>query len=223
MNRSEAYWDRIFSLFSRAVSERGSVLPSVSEIAEDTLNSPFRVLIATVISLRTKDAVTAEASRRLFSRADTPEAIVRLSQDEIERLIYPAGFYRTKTKNILEISHRLLELYGGKVPSEREKLLALPGVGVKTANLTLNLGFGINAVCVDTHVHRISNRCGWITTKTPEESEKALEKVLPERYWIPLNELLVRFGQTICTPVSPRCSECPTAVECPRIGVGKTR
>jgi endonuclease III len=223
VSRSEEYWDRIFSQFSQPVRERGSALPSVSAIAEDIVHSPFRVLTATVISLRTKDAVTAEASRRLFSQADTPEAMVQLNQEQIEKLIYPAGFYRTKAKHIIEISRLLLEFYGGEVPSEREKLLALPGVGVKTANLTLNLGFGINAVCVDTHVHRISNRCGWISTKTPEESEKALEKVLPERFWIPLNELLVRYGQLVCTPVSPRCSECSIREECPKIGVVKSR
>ena len=216
------YWETVFSLFSSTLKIRGVGLPSVSEIAE--LNrDPFRVLISTIISLRTKDAVTLASSNRLFSRADSPQAILDLDVEEIEKLIYPAGFYKTKTRNILEISRILLEQHTGQVPSKKEELLALPGVGIKTANLTLNLGFGIDAICVDTHVHRISNRCGWIQTKTPEESEKALELVMPQKFWIPLNELLVSYGQQICTPISPRCSECPILKECLKIGVTKTR
>ena len=216
------YWETVFSLFSSTLKIRGVGLPSVSEIAE--LNrDPFRVLISTIISLRTKDAVTLASSNRLFSRADSPQAILDLDVEEIEKLIYPAGFYKTKTRNILEISRILLEQHTGQVPSKKEELLALPGVGIKTANLTLNLGFGIDAICVDTHVHRISNRCGWIQTKTPEESEKALELVMPQKFWIPLNELLVSYGQQICTPISPRCSECPIKKECSKVGVTKTR
>ncbi|NQT57656.1 MAG: endonuclease III [Bacteroidetes bacterium] len=216
------YWETIFSLFSSVLKSRGAGLPSVSEIAESN-RTPFRVLISTIISLRTKDAVTLASSNRLFSRTDTPITTLTLGVEEIEKLIYPAGFYKTKARNILEISRILLEQYNGLVPSDKEQLLALPGVGIKTANLTLNMGFGIDAICVDTHVHRISNRCGWIQTKTPEESEKALELVLPQKFWIPLNELLVSFGQQICTPVSPRCSECPIQKECLRVGVAKTR
>jgi len=216
------YWETIFSLFSSALKVRGVGLPSVSEIAE-TNKDPFRVLISTIISLRTKDAVTLASSNRLFSRADTPQATMELAAEEIEKLIYPAGFYKTKAKNILAISRILLEQYKGLVPSKKEQLLVLPGVGIKTANLTLNLGFGIDAICVDTHVHRISNRCGWIQTKTPEESEKALELVMPQKFWIPLNELLVSYGQQICTPVSPRCSECPIREECLKVGVTRTR
>ena len=216
------YWETVFSLFSSALKVRGVGLPSVSEIAE-TNKDPFRVLISTIISLRTKDAVTLASSNRLFSRADTPQATMELAAEEIEKLIYPAGFYRTKAKNILAISRILLDQYNGQVPSNKEQLLFLPGVGIKTANLTLNLGFGIDAICVDTHVHRISNRCGWIQTKTPEESEKTLELVMPRKFWIPLNELLVSYGQQICTPVSPRCSECPIREECLKIGVTRTR
>jgi len=222
-NISPAYWDSVFSLFAQALKERGSALPSVSEIASGSRNSPYRVLISTVISLRTKDAVTLSASNRLFAKADTPEQMIKLSQEVIEQLIFPAGFYRNKAKNIISISKILLDTYNGKVPPDREKLLSLPGVGVKTANLTLNLGFNINAICVDTHVHRIANRCGWITTKNPDESEKALELIMPEKYWIPLNELLVTYGQLICTPLSPRCSECPITADCSKRGVKKTR
>jgi endonuclease-3 len=155
--------------------------------------------------------------------ADTPQAMLAYSQTEIEKAIYPAGFYRTKAANILSISRILIDMYGGLVPSDRELLLKLPGVGVKTANLTLNLGFRIDAICVDTHVHRISNRMGWIETKKPEESELALEKIMPRRYWIPLNELLVTFGQQICKPVSPHCSICPVSDVCERRSVERHR
>ena len=216
------YWDSVFTLLSTALQQRGVTLPSVSQIAADR-RDPFRVLISTVISLRTKDSVTITASRRLFSEADTPAEVAALPPERVAELIYPAGFYRRKARNIHEIAKILLQRYGGSVPSDRDHLLSLPGVGVKTANLTLNLGFGIDAICVDTHVHRISNRCGWISTKTPEESEKALEQVMPRKYWIPLNELLVTYGQQICTPVSPRCSECPIRDICPRHGVTRSR
>ncbi len=215
-------WDALFTRMKAAVRNSEDDLPSVSTIAGEAPD-PFRILVSTIISLRTKDAVTIAASRRLFAIADTPQRMLELSCGTIEDAIFPAGFYRNKAKHILEISSMLMEKYGGQVPSDRDALLSLPGVGVKTANLTLNLGFGIDAICVDTHVHRISNRMGWITTKTPEESEKALEKVMPKRYWIPLNELLVSFGQRICKPISPLCSQCPVPDVCERRNVVKSR
>jgi endonuclease-3 len=184
---------------------------------------PFRLLVACVISLRTKDEVTAQASARLFAVAATPEALARLPQSRIAKLIFPAGFYNTKAKQIREISRRIARDHGDRVPADREALLALPGVGRKTANLVLGLGFGIPAICVDTHVHRISNRLGLVRTKNPEETEHALEKVLPRRLWIEINDLLVTFGQNVCQPVSPWCSTCPLAARCPRIGVGRHR
>ena len=184
---------------------------------------PFRLLVACVISLRTKDEVTAQASARLFAVAATPEALARLPQSRIAKLIFPAGFYNTKAKQIREISRRIARDHGGRVPADRETLLALPGVGRKTANLVLGLGFGIPAICVDTHVHRISNRLALVRTKNPEETEHALEKVLPRRLWIEINDLLVTFGQNVCQPVSPWCSACPLAARCPRIGVGRHR
>ncbi|MCJ7442578.1 MAG: endonuclease III [Thermoanaerobaculaceae bacterium] len=184
---------------------------------------PFRLLVACVISLRTKDEVTAQASARLFAVAATPEALARLPQSRIAKLIFPAGFYNTKAKQIREISRRIARDHGGRVPADRETLLALPGVGRKTANLVLGLGFGIPAICVDTHVHRISNRLGLVRTQNPEETEHALEKVLPRRLWIEINDLLVTFGQNVCQPVSPWCSACPLAERCPRIGVGRHR
>jgi endonuclease-3 len=218
----EHYWDDLFERFRRAIEGEGRTLPSVSLIAQRK-EDPYRVLIATLISLRTKDEVTLAASERLFARADDPYTMLTLTEEEIETLIYPAGFYRTKAKNIRFISEVLINEHQGVVPDTQKALMALPGVGVKTANLTLNLGFGIDAICVDCHVHQIANRLGWITTKTPEESEIALMEIMPRRFWIPLNELLVRFGQVICTPVSPFCSRCPERDRCPKIGVSKSR
>lgn len=218
----EAYFDRIFIEFRDTLNSLNKELPAVSYVAI-TKNDPYCVLISTLLSLRTKDDVTLKASVRLFEKADNPQAMLKLSAKEIEDLIFPTGFYRTKAQRILEVSQVLADKYGGKVPDTVEELLALPGVGIKTANLTLNLGFGIDAICVDCHVHQISNRMGWIKTKTPEESEKVLQTVMPRRYWIPLNELLVSYGQEVCTSVSPRCSLCPENGQCPKIGVVKSR
>jgi endonuclease-3 len=184
---------------------------------------PFRLLVACVISLRTKDEVTAQASARLFAVASTPETLAKLPHGRIAKLIFPAGFYNTKAKQIREIARRIARDYGARVPADREALLALPGVGRKTANLVLGLGFGIPAICVDTHVHRISNRLGLVRTASPGETERALEKVLPQHLWIDINDLLVTFGQNVCQPVSPWCSTCPLAGRCPRVGVGRHR
>ncbi len=215
-------WETLFNKIKAAVKERGKELPSVSSIAI-TEQDPYRVLISTVISLRTKDAVTLAASKRLFELAKTPAEMLKLTNQEIEQAIYPAGFYRNKAANILNISQMLVDKHNSLVPSNQQELLELPGVGIKTANLTLNLGFNIEAICVDIHVHRISNRMGWIETKTPEESEKALQSVMPKEYWIPLNEVLVSFGQTICTPISPFCSLCPVTEFCQRKNVTSSR
>ena len=222
MNFDEAYFDRIFALFQEALKKKKRNLPSVSLIALK-MNTPYTVLISTLISLRTKDDVTLAASERLFSLADNPEKMLSLSEEEIEKAIYPAGFYKRKAQNIKEISKTLIEKYNGKVPSTQEELLALPGVGIKTANLTLNLGFNIDAICVDCHVHQIANRIGWIDTKTPEESVDALESIMPRRFWIPLNELLVAYGQNVCLSISPLCSECPICKECPKKGLKYSR
>ncbi|NOY07309.1 MAG: endonuclease III, partial [Spirochaetes bacterium] len=193
-------------------------LPSVSQVAQKK-HDPFRVLVSTVISLRTKDQVTLAASNKLFARADSPETLINVSENEIAGLIYPAGFYRTKARNLKRIAEILLEKFKGKVPEKMENLLALPGVGRKTANLVRNLGFGLDGICVDTHVHRVSNRTGWVKTKSPAETEMELMKILPRKYWIPINETLVRFGQHVCTPVSPRCSICPIPEYCGREGI----
>ena len=218
----DAYFESLFHQFQGTLNSLGKTLPAVSLVAVE-LQDPYFVLISTVISLRTKDDVTIKASRRLFEVASTPSDMLKLSNEQIEQLIYPAGFYKRKAHQIKEISKILVEKYSGKVPSDPEALMALPGVGLKTTNLTLNLGFGIDAICVDCHVHQISNRLGWIKTKTPEESEKALMRIMPKRFWIPLNELLVSYGQEVCTSVSPKCSMCPQNANCPKVGVTKTR
>ncbi|MBU8913796.1 MAG: endonuclease III [Spirochaetales bacterium] len=190
---------------------------------------PFRVLISTMISLRTKDEVTLPASKRLFAVADDLAGIIALEEGEIEKLIYPAGFYRTKARSIKKVARIIAEQYGGRVPNSVGELTTLPGVGRKTANLVLNLGFGLPAICVDTHVHRISNRFGWVATKTPDQTELALAAILPQHHWIEINELLVGYGQKICAPLSPRCSECPFigldagTPRCARIGVDRSR
>ena len=184
---------------------------------------PFSILISTIISLRTKDEVTHAASERLFALASDPESMAAVEESEIASAIYPAGFYRNKAKQIRDSSRIIANEHGGRTPSTLKELIALPGVGRKTANLVLGLGFGIPAICVDIHVHRIPNRLGWIETRSPDESEQALMEILPERLWIPVNNLLVRFGQQRCTPVSPFCSSCPLREECPKIGITRRR
>jgi endonuclease-3 len=184
---------------------------------------PYRVLVGCVISLRTKDEVTHAAAERLFRRASDPAKMLRLRPSTIAGLIYPAGFYRRKGEQIREISRLLVERHGGRVPDTIEELVELPGVGRKTANLVVTVGFGKPGICVDVHVHRITNRLGWVSTRSPNETEAALRTVLPRRHWIGINELLVRHGQQTCKPISPLCSGCPVRADCSRIGVGRSR
>lgn len=195
--------------------------PAVTVVAKK--RDPFRVLISCLLSLRTKDEVTTLASERLFTLADTPEALARRSEEEIERAIFPVGFYKTKARTVKAISREILDRYGGQVPDEIGELLTFKGVGRKTANLVVTLGFSRQGICVDTHVHRISNRLGWVTTKTPEKTEMALRDLLPQEDWIEVNDLLVTYGQNICTPISPRCSVCRITALCPKVGVTKSR
>ncbi len=213
-------WERIFRLLRERLG--AEQLPSVSEIALRD-RDPFRVLVSTIISLRTRDEVTTSASGRLFARAADAGSLADLPEEEIERLIHPAGFYRTKARTLREVSRILRDRFEGSVPADREELLSLPGVGRKTANLVLGLGFGVPAICVDTHVHRIANRTGWIRSRTPEETEMLLQDTLPRSLWIEANGLLVRFGQLVCTPLSPHCSGCPLSAGCPRNGVDRSR
>jgi len=187
-------------------------------IAEQN-RDPFRVLIACILSLRTQDATTGPAAARLFAMADTPAAMLRLPARRIAQLIYPVGFYRTKARVILGLCRDLLERFAGRVPDDIDALLTLKGVGRKTANLVVTMGFNKPGICVDTHVHRISNRLGYVRTRNPEETEMALRARLPRRFWIGYNDLLVSFGQNVCTPLSPRCSTCPVRALCRRVGV----
>jgi endonuclease-3 len=185
--------------------------------------SPYEILVACILSLRTKDETTVASSKRLFRLARTPKGMVKLEEPEIADAIYPAGFYRTKAKTIRELSQRLLDEFGGRVPDTMDALLSLKGVGRKTANLVLASGYGKPAICVDTHVNRIPNRWGLIKTKNPHETEDSLMEIVPKRYWKDINPTLVPFGQFICTPVSPRCSQCSIERYCRKVGVAKSR
>lgn len=197
------------------------VIPSVTQVSAG--GNAYQVLISCILSLRTKDKTTIQASRRLFKIADRPENMVKLTVARIQKLIYPVGFYRNKSRIISGLSRKLLKDYSGRVPDCLDALLGLKGVGRKTANLVLGLGFGVPAICVDTHVHRITNRLGWVKTGNPEETEFALQKIIPRGKWIELNTLLVTFGQNFCLPVSPFCSKCKVYVFCKRRGVIKSR
>jgi endonuclease-3 len=197
-------------------------VPIVTLVAERS-RDPYQVLISTMLSLRTKDEVTTEASRKLFAKADAPDKMVALSAAKLRKLIYPVGFYKTKAENILKTSQLILNHYQGKVPEDLDELLKLPGVGRKTANLVLTLGFGKSGICVDTHVHRISNRFGYVQTRHPDETEMVLRDKLPGKWWIPINDILVAFGQALCKPISPWCSQCAVSEFCEKVGVNRSR
>jgi endonuclease-3 len=197
--------------------------PTALTLVANESGDPFRVLIACILSLRTQDTTTGPAAARLFALADTPAAMLRLTARRIARAIYPVGFYRTKARAILGICRDLLTRFGGRVPDDLDALLTLGGVGRKTANLVVTIGYGKPGICVDTHVHRISNRFGYVRTRTPEDTEMALRARLPRRYWIGYNDLLVSFGQNVCTPISPHCSTCPVRTLCRRVGVTSSR
>jgi endonuclease III len=205
---------------ARAVA--GLELPAVEKISSAQAEDPFQILIATLLSARTQDATTHAASTRLFRRARTPRSMSSLAVKEIEGLIYPVSFYKNKARHVKACCDMLMTRYGGHVPSTLDELVTLPGVGRKTANLVMILAFKSRRhICVDTHVHRISNRLGWVRTAMPEETEQALYRATEERWWPYLNLYLVTWGQNVCRPVSPRCGECAVAGDCPRIGVGK--
>jgi endonuclease-3 len=210
--------ERVMRTLGRAIT--GMNLPAVEKISEAQAANPFQILIATLLSARTQDATTHAASTRLFRRARTPRSMARLGLNEIETLIYPVSFYRNKARHVKACCETLVERYGGRVPSTVEELVALPGVGRKTANLVMILGFksGQN-ICVDTHVHRISNRLGWVRTREPEETEQALYRSTAPRWWPLINLYLVTWGQNVCRPVYPRCGDCAIVEDCRRIGV----
>ena len=209
---------------SLALAITGLELPAVEKISEEQAEDPFQILIATMLSARTQDATTHAACTRLFRRARTPRPMAALSVREIEKLIYPVSFYRTKARHVKACCEMLIARFGSNVPSTMEELVMLPGVGRKTANLVLILGFkSLSNICVDTHVHRISNRLGWVKTKLPDETEHALYRTTDARWWPYINLYLVTWGQNVCRPLYPRCGDCVIAADCPRIGVVKPR
>jgi endonuclease-3 len=211
---------RVLARLRRAV--RGLEEPAVEKISEDSERDPFRVLVATLLSAQTKDAVTHAASERLFRAARTPRAMAALPLRRVQSLIYPVSFYRVKARHLHATCRRLLDHFAGRVPDNMDDLLTLPGVGRKTANLVLILSHASrDNICVDTHVHRMANRLGWVRTRTPNETERALYETVPRRWWPTVNLYLVTWGQTVCRPVYPRCGACVLADECPRIGVTK--
>jgi len=211
--------DAVFEVLEKEILNMHE--PIVGRVARD--HDPFKVLISTMLSLRTKDSTTDEAFNRLFSLAATPGEMIEISESSIAKAIFPVGFYKTKAKNIQKTSSILIEEYGGTVPDTMDELLKLPGVGRKTANLVLILGFDKMGICVDTHVHRITNRWGYLSTKTPDETEMKLREILPERYWKRINDCLVPYGQNLCVPISPFCSRCRIIEYCERVNVIKSR
>jgi len=212
--------DSIVEILRREVI--GLEVPVVTEFSRKR-RDPFDVLISTILSLRTKDDVTRAAARRLLERTHTPEAILALPEEEIAALIFPVGFYKTKSRTLRQVCRDLIDRYHGGVPDDIDELLTLKGVGRKTANLVVTLGYGKLGVCVDTHVHRVSNRLGYVSTKTPEQTEQALRQKLPQKYWIEFNDLLVTWGQNICKPISPFCSKCAIFPHCHQVGVARHR
>ncbi len=208
--------DRIAQHLSRRVDET-----ALGKMARK--RDPFRVLVACLISLRTKDEVTDEVAPRLLDEAPTPAAMAAMDERRIAKLIFPAGFYKTKSKTIRAMAKTLIDEHGGRVPDTLDELMAIKGVGRKTANLVVTLGFRKPGICVDTHVHRISNRLGFVETSQPDDTEQVLRARLPRRWWIPINDILVSFGRAECGPLSPRCSVCPTSELCRRVGVTRSR
>lgn len=203
-------------------TSKGLPLPSVSQIQED-LKDPFKVLVSCILSLRTKDDITYPVSIKLFKEAGTPRKIAAMPLTKLKSIIKPVNYYKTKARRIRKISQQIIKKYSGKVPDDFDELMKFKGVGRKTANIVITYGFGKDGLPVDTHVHRISNRLGWIKTKTPEETEFALKKAVPRKYWYWVNELLVAHGQNTCSPISPFCSRCPVERYCPKVGVSKSR
>jgi endonuclease-3 len=203
---------------ARAVGDLAA--PAVEKISQESRNDPFEVLVATMLSAQTRDAVTAAASERLFRIARTPESLAKLTEKEIVRLIYPVSFYRAKARHLKATSRLIVERHDGRVPRDMAELLALPGVGRKTANLVLILSFKSRRnICVDTHVHRIANRLGWVTTRTPAETEQALYHTTAKRWWPVINRYLVAWGQNVCRPLYPRCDRCVVRAHCRRVGL----
>lgn len=221
-NLSDNYFDSVFSAISSSLATMGAPVPAVSKIAMED-NSPYRILASTIISLRTRDSATWEASINLFKIAPTIDKLYSVDESLVAESIKKCGFYLRKANQLKKIAQIVMEEWRGEIPPDEGKLMSLPGVGIKTASLVLNLSFSMDAICVDCHVHQIANRLGWVETEKPEDTEKALKKILPRKYWIIINELFVMWGQNVCTPISPKCSICPLSSSCPKIGEGRTR
>lgn len=198
-------------------------VPAITKISQKEKSDPYLVLIGTLLSLRTKDEMTEKAIKKLTQKARTPQELLKIPEKELQKIIYPVGFYRTKSRTLRDVSEIIINKYGGQVPDSIDELLTIKGVGRKTANLVITEGFGKPGICVDTHVHRISNRLGIVSTKNPHETEESLRKVLPGQYWIIYNTLLVTFGKRICKPISPHCSTCPLSRICKKCGVDRHR
>jgi endonuclease-3 len=223
MNKENIHFDEIFKLLNKGLEKFTTPVLSKKKW-DNVIHTPYTTLISCLLSLRTKDEVTEQASIRLLSKYDTPQKIVELPISEIQELIYPVGFYKTKAKRIIDISKTLIDEYEGMVPVKIDELLKFKGVGRKTANIVMVYGHKKNGFLpIDTHCHRIPNRIGWIKTKNPEQTEKELRRILPKKYWDDFNHLFVKFGQTICVPISPFCSRCPIYNYCKRISVKKSR
>ena len=221
-NLSDNYFDSVFSAISSSLATMGAPVPAVSKIAMED-NSPYRILASTIISLRTRDSATWEASINLFKLAPTIDKLYSVDESLVAESIKKCGFYLRKANQLKKIAQIVMEEWKGEIPPDEGKLMSLPGVGIKTASLVLNLSFSMDAICVDCHVHQIANRLGWVETEKPEDTEKALKKILPRKYWIIINELFVMWGQNVCTPISPKCSICPLSSSCPQKGEGRTR
>ena len=198
-------------------------VPAITKISQKEKSDPYLVLIGTLLSLRTKDEMTEKAMKKLTKKAKTPQELLKIPEEELQKLIYPVGFYRNKSRTLRDVSEIIIDKYDGQVPDSIDELLTIKGVGRKTANLVITEGFGKPGICVDTHVHRISNRLGIVSTKNPHETEESLRKVLPGQYWIIYNTLLVTFGKRVCKPISPLCSTCLLSRICKKTGVGRHR
>jgi endonuclease-3 len=223
MNQNQYHFKEIFELLNKKLKEYNKPILSQSKW-ERVVHTPFTTLISCILSLRTKDEVTEQAAIRLLRKNNTPQKILKLTLKQIEKLIYPVGFYRIKAQRIKEISKTLIENYNGKTPGDFNELMKLKGVGRKTANIVMVYGHKKEGfIPIDTHCHRLPNRIGWIKTKTPEETERELKKILPKKYWNDFNHLFVKFGQTICVPTSPFCSKCPINRYCKKISVIRSR
>ncbi len=212
---------KVIEILTKATSSMRK--PMVTLIAEEYGRDPFLILISCLLSLRAKDIVTYGISKKLFEYARTPQELVKLKKSDLEKLFHPLGFYRKKAEVVLSVSQELIDRFGAKVPSTLEELLSIKGVGRKTANLVLGEGFNIPAICVDTHVHRLANRLGWVHTANPDDTERELQKIVPKKYWVRINQLFVMWGQNVCVPISPWCSKCVISPLCPKIGVVKHR